>query len=268
MKYELKALTIGGMIGKSFNIYINNFIPLLIISLVTSIPLLIYQLGFLSTVKEFIINPSQNNVFQYYIYYFVSIIITAALTALNTGLVIEIISRKYLGENMPISKYVKNTLPRIVPLIFAVFLVGILTSLGFVLLVIPGIVIMLGLALTNEVIIIERIGIIAAMKRSWKLAEKQRGFIFGVLMIFGIISVIIILPVAGIFNTVILRGVQDPDSYLFTNTIINTTIGAVIEPFSVCGLILLYYNLRITKEGFDLEQLAKHFGSKVNTDEV
>jgi hypothetical protein len=46
--------------------------------------------------------------------------------------------------------------------------------------------------------------------------------------------------------------------------ILNGSVDIVISPMSSLAIILLYYDLRIRKEGFDLELLSREIGGKEN----
>ncbi len=261
MKYELKVLTLGQIIGRAFNIYTNNIIPIFIISIVLSIPVILFQLNFYVPINS-------SNIFVRYFNNTGLTIISLTMTALTTGLIIEFISKKYLNENTTIKQYIKNTFPRIIPLIGLSLLVSILSAIGYLMLVIPGIIIILGLSLTNQVFIIEKKGIIDSIKRSWHLTKGDRGYIFGVIMILGLLSVPLLFGFIYLLLPIITQTIKTRSLLSLISVVTTNIVSAIIRPFAACGIILIYFNLRIKKEGFELEHLAKHFADDDNPEEV
>lgn len=64
------------------------------------------------------------------------------------------------------------------PLFIAAILTTFVTSLGFVLCVIPGVIASLGLSMTNPLIIDQKSDAVAAMKRSWEVCKDHLGALF------------------------------------------------------------------------------------------
>jgi hypothetical protein len=121
---------------------------------------------------------------------------------------------------------------------------------GFVLLIVPGVIAMLWLMFTPSVVVLEGLGAVAALKRSKKLAEGFKGRNFGVLVLLTIIGAVVggILGfVLGIFVT--------PQHFVFR--ICMVAMQALITPFSIIAIILLYYDLRVRKEAYDAAALAE-----------
>ncbi len=267
MKYELKYLSLGEMIGRAFNIYINNLLPLLLISVVSNIPYLIFRLYTMNfpvaNLTQLSVEDATFALFDVVGTIFISIIVTA----LCTGLMIEIISKKYLGKTVTFKKYYKNTLSRIVPLIIMALLAGLIIMLGYIVFVIPGIILMLGFALSGQVFIIEKKGIKDSLKRSWQLSKGKKSYIFWIMIIFSIVIMGIYYAVTFLLNTIFFPVSVNLEQVSAAKIIVTHIISAVLEPFSTCGIILLYFNLRIQKEGFEIEHLAKRFASDDNTEE-
>jgi hypothetical protein len=249
----------GQLIGRAFNMYINNLVPLLLISTALSGLEIMFELTF---------KLDTSNQLYAVFHSVISLIFSLTITAIASGLIIEIVSKKYLNEHTKFSEYLKNTLPRLLPLIILSLLVGLLTGVGMVVFVIPGIIISLGLALTNQVFIIERKSISGSLSRSWELTKGFRGYIFGVSLILGLIIIPISFGYLYLIYPMIVRSINNPGQINFIAVLGNNIIAALYRPFSACATILIYYNIRISKEGFDVEHLAKHFSSVDNADEA
>jgi hypothetical protein len=264
MKYELKHLSTGQLIGESFNIYFNNFLPLFLISLIIYIPSFLYNIflsGYLvggtSTPRELINDPVS------LIILILSAIILGAFAVIGTGLIIEIVSRRYLGEHVRFDVYLKNTAKKIIRLVFLSIISIIIVYAGFFLFIIPGIILVLGLSVATEALVVEDLGILQSIKRSWELTKKKKWHVFGVFFLIGLIilgiSILGNILIEAVINFLSLSMAKDFQLYFIAYQAGSGAITVIYQPFVFCAVVLLYFNLRIEKEGFDIEHLARHF---------
>ena len=101
---------------------------------------------------------------------------------------------------------------------------------------------------------IERVGPIDSLKRSWSLATGERWRIFGAglsmivisIIVFGILSVIVYLALSG------LTGLSDGDTSYFVQQII--TLLSI--PLSASVGAVLYVDLKVRKEDLDSAELG------------
>lgn len=171
------------------------------------------------------------------------------------------ISEHYLGNDISVGDAYKSVTPKIWTLLGAGILVSLVVFGGMLLLIVPGIIFSLWFALTTPAIIAEDAKAKEGMGRSRELARGNLGKIFSVLfltsIIAGIIGMIISVPFS-IFSNIMGPGV-------FSTTIgqIGSITGNILAaPISAAAAILLYYDLRIRKEGFDLEMLANEISDE------
>lgn len=117
---------------------------------------------------------------------------------------------------------------------------------------------------TPQAIVLENTGLVAGVRRSWNLVRGSFWRVLGILIIlYFFISIVSAVP-AGTISvgaTVFLR------SFVLVNviqTVISGLVGVLLAPIQYAVLTLLYYDLRVRKEGFDLELLARQLGQEVN----
>lgn len=143
-------------------------------------------------------------------------------------------------------------------LLASVVLIG-----AIVLLVLALIFFSIKLLLSTQAIVLEGHGPIAAMKRSWHLVS---GSFWRTLLIVLLMGVIVYL-LSGIPATVVsfaltLANPTAPDQ-MMRNQAIATLFGQLgqilVMPLQLGLFTLLYYDLRVRKEGFDLEIMAQHY---------
>ena len=139
---------------------------------------------------------------------------------------------------------------------------GILIIVGL-LVMIPGLVIAIWLGVNwfcgAQAVVIEGKGPIAGLGRSWNLVRGSWWCVFGI----GLVVVLIALAAAmvvGIPLGIVVGIASAAGDGGVVGSLLATITGAVatviIAPFAYIATTLLYFDLRVRKEGFDLDALA------------
>ncbi len=181
---------------------------------------------------------------------------------LCTGAMIKSISESYLGNEVTVGQVYRFVWPKVWTIVWAGIIVGVVVGFGFLLLVVPGVIFALWYALTTSAIVIEDFTAVQGMKRSKALVSGNLGKVFGVGLVVFLISIIIsgLFEGGGALLASAIAGQNFVGSVVIGN--ICSIVGSILAlPITAGAMILLYYDLRIRKEGFDLEMLAKSFGS-------
>jgi hypothetical protein len=248
MKYELKKYSTGGLIGTGFNLLVDNFFILILLSLIAGIPSYFTLLGINIPILNTTGFPGL----------FLLLIFSSVFVTVCTGLTIEIVAKRYLGERITFHEYSRSLYEIFFPLLLLSFLKAVLTGIGYFL-VVPGILFSLGFSVAEHVLVIERKKVIESLKRSWDLTKGKKAGIFGLsfllfLILIPIIFIVIFLSTFIFSMTENFRIIAPQVSMQF--------LMLLIRPFFSCVFTLLYFNLRIEKEGFKLEYLVKRFSSE------
>lgn len=171
------------------------------------------------------------------------------------------VSDRYLGRELSIGEAYRYIGRRFWPLLFTMLLAYLMVLGGLLLFVIPGIVFAFWIALTVQVFIIEGKEYGPAIWRSKFLIGQGTWAELIVLgIIVGVLSLIIqsvLMPLVGVsmFGTSAEGGVMPIHA-----AILSGAIQALVMPLGQIAMVLLYYDSRIRKEGFDVEVLAKEMG--------
>jgi hypothetical protein len=109
------------------------------------------------------------------------------------------------------------------------------------------------------VMFVEKTGLIAAMGRSWRLVQGRwwRTFLILVLMF---ILVYVVTTALGAFlylGQALLQIVLSTYLSLAISEAASIVIGSLVNPILQIAIVLIYFDLRVRKEGFDLVQLAE-----------
>jgi hypothetical protein len=136
-------------------------------------------------------------------------------------------------------------------------------AVGIVLLVLPGLAVFCAgvylavrWSLPVAAMMAEDIGPIRGMTRSWNLVKGQWWRTFGIIVIVAIMQAIIGYALGFLFG-VIAALATTGDVRLAVVAVGSTLLGALINPITTIAIVLLYFDLRVRKEGLDLDQLAQ-----------
>jgi len=190
---------------------------------------------------------------------FVGFIVAILGHSLCNAALIRSVSESYLGGDVTVGQAYRTVLPRLVSIIVAAFLVGAVTMVGLLLCVVPGVFLMLWLCLTITAIIVEDVGPLQGMSRSKQLVSGNLGkvFVLGLLVMLISWAVGIAAQFLGAPASPALIGAVPS---IVIRQLLSLAATVVTAPISATATVLLYYDLRIRKEAFDLEMLAKSMG--------
>jgi hypothetical protein len=173
---------------------------------------------------------------------------------LSVGATTYAMSERYLRHPVTIVEALRAAWKRYTTLLWAQAIVGLVIMVGFLLLIIPGILWALSYALVAPVIMLEPVNARQGRQRSWELVSGERGKVFLVLAVVSILTAVVsggveaILP--WLVDTTSLSG-------QLTLQVISQLVSYLVLPVPTIATVLLYYDLRIRKEGFDLEMLSR-----------
>lgn len=238
----LRPLSTGEVLDVSFGLYRALFIPLLTVALASrAIPAIMGI--YLHAIGGFGANLGLG-LAQFLVGIFLSAIGTAAAT--------YIVSGAYLGTDVSAN----DALRRAIGLIGRLLVLSMMTTLvvfcGF-LLIVPGFILLSGLALSTAVLVLESpISPNDAMSRSWQLTKGSRWKVF---LTFLVSVLFLMVPMMAVGALGAVGSVVGLWSDLIPLVLISV-LEIFVYPFMYIVITVLYYDMRVRKEGFDLELLA------------
>jgi hypothetical protein len=102
----------------------------------------------------------------------------------------------------------------------------------------------------------EDIGPIRGLGRSWNLVRGSWWRTFGILLVVGILQTIISYALFILFG-LIAAVFSTGDFQAALVQVGSTLLSAVVSPITTIAVVLLYFDLRVRREGLDLDQLAQ-----------
>jgi len=180
-------------------------------------------------------------------------LLTLVGSVLVTGATVRVVSEAYLGQSPLFGDAMRFAGSRFGAILGANIMSGFLTILALLALVIPGIVVACGYSVAAEAAALESGSSSDALRRSWELTKGFRWKALGL----GVVSIGLILVVfvgAGVLGG-ILGGVMGGLDVVLA--VIGACVSMLIYPVISCVFTVFYYDLRVRKEGFDLEMLSQ-----------
>lgn len=177
---------------------------------------------------------------------------------LCAGVLTKSVSESYFGNEITVRQAYRFVLPKLLALTRAGICVVLVVHLGLFLLVVPGIIFALWFALTSPAIVVENLKATEGMSRSKGLVSGNFGKAFSICFLFFLLALIeSILSVYGVPFLGRIMFANNTTLIAFVTQLATVMGKTLIVPIGTTAFILLYHDLRIRKEGFDLEMLAE-----------
>jgi hypothetical protein len=235
--FELRPMSVGEILDGAVTLYRTSFTTLVSVAIVF--------LGIPAALRVFVSLSGQSLGLME----FLALMVWSFGSLLSSAGTLWVISETYLGRQASVGEAVRFAFSKIVPLFLAGLAVGIIVMFGLLLLVVPGIIAACGYAVVSQAVVLEDVSADVALKRSWQLTKGFRWKVFGL----GCVAFLIIFLPAMVFS--FLAGTLPGEGT--TGSVLGDFVSLIITPLFTCAFTLLYYDLRVRKEAFDLEMLSQ-----------
>jgi len=254
---RFEAMTTGGLLDRTFRLYAANFPLLLGITAAAYVPFYAVQMYLQARM-----NAGEPNLGAVILTFFLSLLWMSVAAPVAFGAATYAVSERYLGRDVAIGESLGRACKRLWTLGLAQLSVSIRVMIGLLLLIIPGILWMLSYSLVIPVIMVEGQKAEASLKRSWQLVKDYRKKVFAVLLVLMVIQGLVSYGAANVASMFL--DTEIGSGQLLQSALANVT-SMFLTPLIIVADILLYYDLRIRKEGFDLEMLSRDLGPAPET---
>ena len=243
------AFSMGGILSQSMAIMKRNFIPFSILAILLSgIPQWIMQVLFIGDMQSGNFDPEGFSAGPFIAAYLVALICSFILySALVFGTFQDL-----RGTPVSIGENLGRALKVLVPVFILSIVMSVGLMVGFVLLIVPGVILSLMWAVAIPVLVVEKPGLFASLSRSAELTKGERWRILGLFLIFMLIAIVVVIVVGIIVALISMAS--------FTiGALLNAIISAIVAAFGAVLFTVLYAELRQAKDGVDVGEIAKVF---------
>jgi hypothetical protein len=173
------------------------------------------------------------------------------------GMVLKAAINGFQGKSTPFGSAFDVGVRHVLPLIGLAILTFIGLIVGFLFLIVPGIILCVVWAVSAPALVAEQRGVFDSFTRSIDLTSGHRWSVFGLLVIYTVLSWIFGLVAGGIGLALVSNAAGDIDTAPIA--VINTLANIVNAVVASVGAASLYYELRTAKEGVGVDELASVF---------
>lgn len=187
------------------------------------------------------------------------LIVTGLLVGLiTTAACLKAVSDAYLGHKPDLRGSLWFALRRFFPLVWMNILLAVLLIFAFLALIIPGIWLYVAWSVATPALLIENVRGRRALGRSFRLVRGRWWHVFAVQFV----AVVLVAVISGIIEAVLVGISLAVDSGSVALAVVLLSLAAAIasivtRPFQAAVTTILYYDLRVRREGFDVELLAQ-----------
>lgn len=258
---RFEAMTLGALLDRAFRLYSSNFPLMLGIVATAYVPLYAVQLLIQASVGRGVALSGRDFTAVLAEILFVLLWASVALP-IATGAATYAISERYLNHDVTVGQALKRAWKRLWTLCIAQLAVAVRVLIGFLLLIIPGILWSLSYAIVTPVVLVEGRKAGPSLRRSWELVKGNRKKVFAVMVVMGVLQWLLSFGANGLselfFSSASMRG-------SLMQTALVSALSIFLTPLIIVADILLYYDFRIRKEGFDLEMLSRALAATPET---
>ena len=268
---ELRPLSVGEVLDVAIKIFFRNALTLfaIVVGIVFPVQLVsnLIQTSAASDDDPFSTrSPTGEVTFdfdQFWLYatgLAVVVVLAVVASTVATGACFKAISDAYLGEKPTWKPSLAFAARRVHSILWVTVLGGFVAFLGLLACVIPGIWLYVSFAVAVPALLTEDVRGRRALGRSRRLVKGRWWPTFGVIVLGSLLAGIVSGAITGALGA---ASLADPDNEVVSvvlGTIGGTVASTLTTPFQAAFVTVLYFDLRVRKEGFDLELLAERIG--------
>jgi hypothetical protein len=244
---ELRPLSLGEILDRTFSLYRRYFLLFLGISGIPQLLVLVASLAQGAVAKSVGLNL---------VMLLVLLIVAVFAYLFSQGGTILAVSQLYLGRPTSIAESLRRVWSEIGALFGVVMLNGLAVTGALLLLIIPGIYVACRLLVCVPAALIEQRGPRESLSRSFDLTRDNAGRAF-VILVFSVVLTYAAQFLIGLPLGIVLAAVsKDPAVAEFWRAMIqvgSSVATALVSPVLLIATSIFYYDLRVRKEAFDLQ---------------
>ena len=274
-EWELRPLSLGEILDRTFSLYRRNFLLFLGIAAIPHLLVLGLNLVQVLVLKTPGVTPRvPASQFQAgavgsilalgivggilaFIVYIVSFLFAQGGT-------IYAVSDLYLGRPTTIGASLSRMKGQLGNLFGVMFLNGVATLIAFIFLIIPGIYVACRLCTCIPAALLEDLGARESLERSFALTKDNAGRAFVIYLLYFALLYAAIFLFMMPFGVLAAFSAKDPSMLRWTMAVMqvgNFFAAVLVSPFILIATSVFYYDLRVRKEAFDLQVMMNPGGN-------
>lgn len=267
----LRPLRVGEILDVAIKVYTRNALTLWkIVALVVFPVNVLGAIVTLSTLPDEFFDPSvaqpgaftEDDLMAMVAAQIIVAVIALITVVIATGGCMKVVSDVYLGNKPSAGESLRFAGRRVHSLVWIGVLTFVLAAIGLIGLIVTGVWLWVSWTVAPAVLLLEGRKGFKALRRSFRLVKGRWWPVFGATLVAAILSSIVGGALGALTAPLIFTDSAD-DIVLsaVVETLVNTVSGILTTPFQAAIVAIIYFDLRVRKEGFDLELLAQRIGT-------
>jgi hypothetical protein len=228
---------LGDVFGKATAAYARRFVPFVALAAIAHIPLYLAQ---------FMLPTLLGNTFGRGL---ILLLLRVICAAISSGAVIYGVVQELRGREFSFAGSLGIMLARLLPMTGVAVCAGFLTAIATIAFVVPGYMVACAYYVSIPACIAEHGDVFASMDRSATLTRGYRWPIFGT---------ILLITVASFVTGFVVARAMAPTGAVGVAVAVNAAI-LILSAFNAVLVGVFYYQLRVAKEGVDIDRIAGVF---------
>jgi len=273
----LQPLETGDILDRAVKLYRDNFAPFLLIVLSVRLPIALLQVAqiyflyaaglgqFRRLSPEDLTKLDMTALSASLVIGLVTVLPAWIGSVLSSGALIWAASQRYFGQPASFGQAYRAAWSRIWDLLLISLLWGLVISVASMFCLVPGIVLAVWFCFYFPVVMLERLGAVDTLGRSkslvdghwWRVAWPLEGL---AVMAFVAPALVIAMPLSYVCERWLSRFITLAAAGGLAQFIYQLAL-IVLAPIMLCGLVVLYYDRRVRREGMDLELRAQEMAA-------
>jgi hypothetical protein len=270
---DLRPMTLGEVLDRTFKLYKSNFLLFAGITAVPSLVLLIVQLISSWMQTEAVrmaqarggpVPPSTN----FFLGALAGMILFGMVYLLLLGYAqaatVFAVSDLYLGRTPTIGGSYRRVGAKAFRVLLILILVALAVGVGFILLIIPGFILLCRTAISVPASMLEDSKSIRSIERSMDLTKGHAAQIFVIFLLVWCLSYAVAIIFQLPFMMAAVNAAKTHQTLSFGMQFLEHLAGfasqVLVGPIATIAFSLMYYNLRVRKEAFDIQHLMASLG--------
>jgi hypothetical protein len=235
-------LGVGAVLSRAFELLFRDFGKFFLLTALAWSPLLVFGLVNLDGTRE----PGGATVTVLV----AGALLWLALSVLGQAVILYGAFQQMAGRSFAIGESLSRGLSRFFPVIGVMICAGIGVAAGSVLLIVPGIILYVMWSVALPACVVEQLGPFESLSRSSDLTKGQRWQVFGIVFVIGFVNQIVQGVVQ--FLLIALGGavISAVGTFLWM---------ALIGTYQAIAVAVIYHDLRVLKEGIDVDRIISVF---------
>jgi hypothetical protein len=271
---ELRPLGIGELLDVAIRLTIRNAGTLLRAVIIVVLPLqvvsaIVYVSGSddqLRDVNGKVTLGSQTSAGTFAATFAIVLLISWLTPLIASGVCFKAVGDAYLGGEANWRESLRFTLGRLHSIAWISILVALGAFGGAILCILPGVWLFISWAIALPVLLTENARGTKALRRSFRLVKGRWWATFGALVLAYILSAVVGGGISALLSAASLSGRGHSTLVDIVLRIVSGSISSLLTvPFAAALTVVLYLDLRVRKEGFDVQLLAAQIGLEPGT---